>query len=102
MKIARTLWNANISAEYPHQDDPKFKKQLDYALEHGIPYVVVFGEEELKAGNVKIKDIVKHTEEVVQVGDIVGYLKSHGCLGVTNSADEELLAKMRNVNLIDA
>ena len=102
MKIARTLWNANISAEYPHQDDPKFKKQLDYALEQGIPFVVVFGEEELKDGNVKIKDIQMHTEEVVKVENIVDYLRSHGCQGVTNSADESLLAKMRNIDLIDA
>ena len=40
MRVAQRLWKADISAEYSHQDNPKLVKQLDEALERGIPYMV--------------------------------------------------------------
>lgn len=39
--------------------------QLGYALKQGIPYMVLFGESEVEAGVVKIKDLDAGTEEVV-------------------------------------
>lgn len=35
MAVARRLWTANLSAEYSHLDNPKFKKQLDEV--RGVP-----------------------------------------------------------------
>lgn len=102
MKVARLLWEANISAEYSHQDNPKFKKQLDYVLEEGIPFVVVFGEEELANGTVKVKDIRTHSEEIIPIADMVAYLLDHGCAPVTNSVDSVMMDKMRNMGVGDA
>jgi histidyl-tRNA synthetase len=99
MKVARLLWGANIATEYSHQDNPKFKKQLDYVLEEGIPFVVVFGEEELANGTVKVKDIANHTEDLVPLVDVVTYLLDRGCTPVTNSVDSVMMEKMRNMQV---
>ena len=40
MRIAKSLWLADISAEYSHQESPKFKRQLDEVLERQIPFMV--------------------------------------------------------------
>lgn len=102
MKVARLLWGANIAAEYSHQDNPKFKKQLDYVLEQGIPFVVVFGEEELSNGTVKVKCIEGHSEEVIPLTEMVPYLLAHGCTQVTNSVDSVMMEKMRDMTIKEA
>mmetsp|Transcript_32295 Transcript_32295/g.69556 ORF Transcript_32295/g.69556 Transcript_32295/m.69556 type:complete len:940 (-) Transcript_32295:54-2873(-) len=87
MKVARLLWGANISAEYPHQDNPKFKKQLDDTLERGIPFMVVFGQDELDKGVVKLKDMRLHTEVEVPRGELAALLLAQGA---GNSAGSDL------------
>lgn len=79
MQIARILWQANISAEYSHQENPKFKKQLDEALERFIPFMVIFGEEEVTKGVVKVKNMKTHEEVEVPMTDIVETLLKQGC-----------------------
>jgi len=91
MKIAQTLWTANISAEYAHQDNPKLKKQLDEVLERGIPFMVVFGQDELQMGRVKLKDMRQHSEEEVTLADLVPSLARLGC----GSEDIQLLNSLR-------
>ncbi len=78
MKVAKLLWTANISAEYSHLDSPKFKKQLDEALQRGVPVMVVFGDEELQKGTVKVKDMANHKETEVELANLVEFLKSNG------------------------
>ncbi len=78
MSVAKVLWSANISAEYSHHENPKFKKQLDDALERGVPFMVVFGEEELANGSVKVKDMAQHTEKEVKLDELVAFLKNAG------------------------
>ena len=55
-------------------DNPKPQKQLSYSLDNGIPIMIWIGEEELKQGTVKIKQmdiqketIIKRTELLAQV-----------------------------------
>ena len=96
MRVAQVLWRANISAEYSHLDNPKFKKQLDEVLERGIPYMIVFGEAELANGTVKVKDIRGHVEEDVAVKDIVPALLSRGCSVVPVGADRGYLAALED------
>ena len=76
MKVTKTLWTADIAAEYSHHENPKFKKQLDEALSKGVPCMVVFGEEEVKNGTVKVKDMQQHTENEIPVETLVEYLQS--------------------------
>jgi len=44
----RLEWSAQ--AEFGFKADPQMKDQLKYALDNGIRFLVLFGEEELKAG----------------------------------------------------
>ena len=88
MKVAQVLWNANISAEYSHLDNPKFKRQLDEALERGIPYMVVFGPEEVANGVLKVKNMKAHTEVEVPYQRVVEELLSQGCFALTAAAHE--------------
>jgi histidyl-tRNA synthetase len=95
MKVAKMLWEANISAEYSHQDNPKFKKQLDEALERGIPYMVVFGGDEVEKGTVKVKDMREHEEVEVPLSGVVAQLMAKGCVPIPPGADLGMLELMR-------
>lgn len=69
MKVCGQLWAAGIKAEFGYKPNPKMGDQLTYALEAGIPLMVLFGEDELRKGVVKIKDLAAKEEvEVVREG----------------------------------
>lgn len=95
MRVAQLLWQANISAEYSHQDNPKFKKQLDEALERAIPFMVVFGTDELANGTVKVKDMRNKTEDEVPLAQVVEVLLGKGCVSIPPGADLSFLTAMR-------
>lgn len=50
MELCNKLWAAGIKAEFGFKPNPKMGDQLGYALEQGIPYMVLFGDDELKSG----------------------------------------------------
>lgn len=83
MRLSKALWNANISAEFSHQDNPKFKKQLDEVLERAIPYMIVFGQEEKDKGMVKLKNMAEHTEVEIPLTEMVAQLVAQGCQNVS-------------------
>ena len=95
MKVAKLLWNANISAEYSHQDNPKFKKQLDETLERGIPFMVVFGEDEMAKGLVKLKNMRLHTELEIPLENLVESLLRDNCTVIPAGTDLGFLSSMR-------
>ncbi|KAJ8125604.1 hypothetical protein O1611_g8034 [Lasiodiplodia mahajangana] len=55
MAIARTLWDAGISAEFSPKAKPRLPQQFKAAETGGVPLAVIIGEDELKAGKVKVK-----------------------------------------------
>lgn len=57
MQIARQLWDAGIKAEYSWKVKPKLPAQFKAAETGGVPFAIILGEEELAAGNVKIKEM---------------------------------------------
>lgn len=79
LQLCQELWRANVAAEVMQSERPKFTKQLHYALEAGIPYMVVVGEDELAQGQVKIKDMVSKEEVSVARTDMVAELLRRGC-----------------------
>eukprot|EP00981_Chlorochromonas_danica_P002793 scaffold539_cov187-Ochromonas_danica.AAC.14 len=97
MQVARLLWQAQISAEYSHLDNPKFKKQLDEALERGIPFMVVFGGDEVEAGQVKVKDMVKKEEVVLPREELVAELVRRGCK-VISPGDDSFIQAMKQAD----
>ncbi|KAI0449455.1 hypothetical protein F5B21DRAFT_494195 [Xylaria acuta] len=55
MGIARLLWDAGISAEFSPKVKPRLPQQFKAAESAGVPLAVIVGEDELKAGKVKVK-----------------------------------------------
>jgi len=82
MKLAKVLWDANISAEFSQQDNPKLKFEIANALERDIPFMVIAGEEEAREGKCKVKDLKARTEETVDVGALVRTLRGKGVVPV--------------------
>ncbi|KAI1433273.1 hypothetical protein GGR50DRAFT_515317 [Xylaria sp. CBS 124048] len=55
MGIARLLWDSGISAEFSQKVKPRVPQQFKAASNAGTPLAVIIGEEELKAGKVRVK-----------------------------------------------
>ena len=75
MEICRQLWSAGIKAEFGFKPNPKMGDQLTYALEQGIPFLVLFGEDEVQQGVVKVKDMVAKEEVAVPLPMLVAKLQ---------------------------
>ena len=82
MKIAKLLWNANISSEFNQQENPKLKFEIPYAIQNEIPFMVIIGEDEAKENKCKIKDIKKNEEEKIFQSDLVTTLREKGVVPV--------------------
>lgn len=68
--IVNNLRNAQVNTElYPDPND-KLDKQLKYADKKGIPFVVIAGEEEMKKGMVKVKNLAKKEQKEVSIDSI--------------------------------
>lgn len=79
MRVCRELWAHGISAEFMQQETPKLTKQLQRANDRGHAYVVLFGEDELASGQVKIKVMSSGEQAVVQRVDVARELVARGC-----------------------
>lgn len=69
---------------------------ITQALERFIPFMVVFGEEEVTRGTVKVKNMRAKTEVEVTLDDLVAHLLADGCVPVQSGADVSLLTAMKN------
>jgi len=59
LKIINELWDQQIKAEMIYNEKPKPQKQLGYALENQVPFILWIGEDEVKKNvvNCKVKNI---------------------------------------------
>jgi histidyl-tRNA synthetase len=57
MAMAKTLWDAGINAEYLPKLKPKLQNQFKAAENSKVPWAILFGEDELRAGKIKIKEM---------------------------------------------
>jgi len=55
LKLSSEMWKRNLKVEIIYSEKPKPQKQMEYALENEIPFMIWLGEEEIKGGFVKIK-----------------------------------------------
>eukprot|EP01035_Chromulina_nebulosa_P018099 gene18099-23750_t len=95
MRLANLLWKSNISAEYSHLENPKLVKQLDEVLERKIPFMIVFGEDELQQRVVKLKIISKHEEITLSIDKLVESLLGQGCLQLSVGIDLSIINAMK-------
>ena len=74
-KISSILRNNNISTDlYP--DSPKLKKQLQYANNNDIPYVIIIGEEEVASKLYTLKDMETGIQEKLGINEIISKVSS--------------------------
>lgn len=92
MKITKLLWDANLSAEFNQQDNPKLKYEIANALDRNIPFMVIVGEDEEKEGKCKVKDLVSRSEDTVDQSDLVSFLRKKGVIPVGCEFAAEMLA----------
>jgi len=55
LSVCSTLWNAQINAETLYQETLKPQKQLSYALDNQIPFIIFIGEKEAQEKKVKLR-----------------------------------------------
>jgi histidyl-tRNA synthetase len=75
LSILKKLHQSGIKAElYP--DAAKMKKQMKYANQKGIKYVMLIGEEEMKSGIYSLKDMEKGNQVKGNLEEIISLIKA--------------------------
>ena len=75
LRLLKTLRDKGIAAEiYP--DQKKIDKQLDYANNKNVPFALIIGSDELKAGKYGLKDLRSGTQEKLGLEEIVSHIHS--------------------------
>ena len=75
LRLSSILRNNNISTDlYP--DNPKLKKQLQYANNNDIPYVIIIGEDDLTSHLFTLKDMETGSQEKSGIDEIISKVSS--------------------------
>lgn len=53
-RVEESLWHVHAQAEFGYKPNPKMGDQLGHALKTGIPLMLLFGEDELARGEIKV------------------------------------------------
>lgn len=61
LRLANDLRGLGLKIDL-EMEPKKLKKSLDFANKEHIPYVIILGEDELKSGNIKVKDMLNNKE----------------------------------------
>lgn len=69
-KYLEELRNNNISSElYPNND--KIKKQMNYANNKGVQFVVMIGEDEMKSGQLSVKNMSTGDQKEMSISELI-------------------------------
>ena len=69
-KYLKELRNNNISSElYPNND--KIKKQMNYANNKGVQFVVMIGEDEMKSGQLTVKNMSTGDQKEMSISELI-------------------------------
>jgi len=74
LEMLGLLWQQGFKAEMVYESAPKPQKQLTFALESKIPFIIWLGEDEIKNSIVKIKCTYKKEEFVINRQDFLAKL----------------------------
>jgi histidyl-tRNA synthetase len=74
LPIVQQLRQANVASEiYP--SSAKLKKQMSYADDKNIPYVILIGSDEMESGMLTLKDMKTGVQEKLTVAGILEFLR---------------------------
>lgn len=65
LKVVNELWDHGIKAEILYNENPRMDKQMNYAVENKIPYLIFIGEDEVKNQKLKVKCMKTGVEVVI-------------------------------------
>jgi histidyl-tRNA synthetase len=74
LSIAQQLRENNINVDLDIVGKG-ISKNLDFANKYGIPFVIFIGDNELKQGKIKVKNMAKGTEKIVSLKKLASELK---------------------------
>jgi len=73
LKVLAKLRAAGIPSElYP--EPAKMKKQMEYADRKNIPYVILFGKDEMESGSIKVKNMESGEQKFCTVDELIKLL----------------------------
>ncbi|MCD4694037.1 histidine--tRNA ligase [bacterium] len=75
IKIANELRELGLNTEISFLEDTTFKSQFNYALNQGVKYVIIYGEEEFKKSVVQIKNLETRKQEEIKIKNLGNYFK---------------------------
>lgn len=73
--IAKTLREAGISTELFPDDSAKLNRQLKYANQKNIPFVIVVGDEEAKQNKLTLKDMYSGKQTILTLDQAISTLQ---------------------------
>ena len=73
-EITQTLRKNNIKVDVD-LNGKKFKKLMNYADKIKVPKIAIIGEKDLEEGKITIKDMVSGEQELVDIENIITYIK---------------------------
>ena len=71
--VTKMLRENNIPTEI-YLSTGKLKKQLQYANNNNIPYVIIIGEDEQKKDSAIVKNMISGNQKLVQVNKILNII----------------------------
>lgn len=75
LQVSQTLRQSNINAEIYSNINTKLSKQLKYANQKNIPYVLIIGPDEAKTNKISLKNLRSGTQETLTLEKIIQKLK---------------------------
>jgi len=75
MRVCSKLWDAGIRAEMSYKANPKLLEQIQNCEKNSIPWMILFGDDEVKQNSVKIRNIATRSEEMVPIDQMTVMLK---------------------------
>ncbi len=72
LKLAQTLRRENVPSAIDF-GEKKLSEQIKTAAKHKIPYLIVVGEDEIKSGQFKIKDLATGGEKTLSRGELSSF-----------------------------
>ncbi|OGE70548.1 histidine--tRNA ligase, partial [Candidatus Daviesbacteria bacterium RIFCSPLOWO2_02_FULL_43_11] len=76
LEIGSLLRSGNINTEVWLDPESKLDKQLKYADQKGIPYVLIIGPEEAEKGTVTLKNLTDKTQKTFPLDELASKLSS--------------------------
>lgn len=69
LKLANEIRNMGYKVDL-EMNDKKLKKSIEFANKECIPYVIILGEDEVKQGKFKLKDMNKGDEYLIDINNV--------------------------------